>query len=134
MIESKNFKNKKEEIILKRFQRSLTAEGSTIIAFAGYGLVGYALLFTGLTIMALIYSIYLVKTLYFLGKKMWLITFFIMVGTPLILKFILAGNLTIAVVFSNISLFMFYLFCWILKFSVSNWLEDIKYANINFDE
>ena len=126
--------NKRQERILKRLNHTLTYENATIIAFAAFGMVGYAILLMILSFIAIGYSTYLVKTLYTLNKTKWLIAFFIMVFSPLILKLILSKTIVLDIILPTISLFMFYLFCWILKFYVSKWLEDIKYAGENFDE
>ena len=134
MITLDEIENKKQERILKRLNRTLTYENSTIVMFAGYGMVGYAILLMILSFVAISYTIYLIKTLYTLNKTKWIIAFFIMVFAPLLLKLIFLSNIIVETIFSSISLLMFYIFCWILKFYVSRWLEDIKYAGENFDE
>jgi len=134
MITSDEIENKKQERMLKRLNHTLTYENATIIMFAGYGMVGLMIILVVLSVIAMAYSIYLIKTLYTLNKTKWLIAFFIMVITPLILKLILPNSIILSTILPSISLLMFYIFCWVLKFYVSKWLEDIKYAGENFDE
>ena len=126
--------NKNEEIIIKRLSISLNYANASIVVLAGYGIAAFGILITILSVMALSYSFYLVKTLYQLKKFYWLITFFIMVFTPLILKFVFFSNAALSIIFSFVSLFMFYLFCWILKLSINQWLENVKYKNMDFEE
>ena len=134
MITSDEIQNKKQERTLKRLNHTLTYENATIIMFAGYGMVGLMIILVVLSFLAIAYSTYLIKTLYTLNKTKWLIAFFIMVLPPLILKLILSDTIVLDIILPTISLFMFYLFCWVLKFYVGRWLEDIKYVGENFDE
>lgn len=134
MIQKEKLSNKKKQMILSRLNKTLTVENATIIALAGYGIIAYSILVVALNIQALLYSFYLIKSLYFLKKTKWIIAFFIMVFSPWLISIIWNEGIFASTITGSISLFMFYLFCWILKFYVAQWLEDVKYENIDFSK
>ena len=100
----------------------------------GYYFVGYGLVLMTLTIFAFVYTPYLIKILIDLKKWNWIITFVIMISVPLMIKLLVIKNYAYKIVWGSVSLFMFYLFCWILKFKVFGWIEKIKNSELNFDE
>ena len=119
---------------MRRLYQTLIYEGSTIALLAGYKLIGYGILLMILTASAIIYTPYLIKTLIDLKKWKWILTFIIIIIVPLILMLTNSDNPILKTTFYSIALLMFYLFCWILKFSVHNWIEKMEYSEFNFDE
>ncbi|MCD6329302.1 MAG: hypothetical protein J7M10_02940 [Candidatus Cloacimonetes bacterium] len=117
-----------------RLHHTLTYAGSSVVLYVGYPIIGYFIVSIILTVTAIIYTPYLIKTLIELKKWKWIITFGIMVVVPAILIYMITYKSIYRSVFSFIPLLMFYIFCWILRFSIPGWIEKIEYSEINFDE
>ena len=118
---------------MRRLYRTLTYEGSTIVLIAGYRYIGYGILLMILTVTALLYTPYLIKSLINLKKLNWIISFSIMIIVPVILMLFYFQNHLMKMIFFSIALLMFYLFCWILKFSVHSWIEKIEYTEFEYE-
>jgi len=125
-------KTQRKKLIMKRLYRSLTYEGSIVVLIAGYRYIGYRILLMILTVTALLYTPYLIKSLINLKKLNWIISFCIMIIVPVILMLFYFQNHLMKMIFFNIALLMFYLFCWILKFSVHSWIEKIEYTEFEY--
>ena len=130
----KNAKNQRQKLIMRRLHHTLTYAGSSVVLYVGYPIIGYFIVSIILTVTAIIYTPYLIKTLIALKKWKWVITFGIMVVVPAILIYMITYKSIYRSVFSFIPLLMFYIFCWILRFSIPGWIEKIEYSEINFDE
>lgn len=117
----KDIENQRTKLILNRLYHTLTYEGSTVVILAGYKFVSYGIIISILSITAILYSPYLIKTLIELKKWKWIIAFVIMIISPVILLLLNSNSTILKMIYGSISLFMFYLFCWILKFNVHNW-------------
>ncbi len=130
-----NYQRNEKEKTLSRLYQTLTASNYSIVAFAGYGFINYGTVLFLLTVAAVFYFFYLLKTFISLKKYGWLVSLVVLVAIPYIVKFLFfKDNIALAIVLPNLSLLFFYLFCWILKFAVSNWLEDVRYENLDFEE
>ena len=70
-------------------------------------------------------SAYILRTLIRMGKKGWVITYAILIGTPFLLFLVPddAGMAVYALLF--IPLILFYAYCWILRYAISEWLSDL---------
>ena len=132
MILISPIKTQRKKLIMKRLYRSLTYEGSIVVLIAGYRYIGYRILLMILTVTALLYTPYLIKSLINLKKLNWIISFCIMIIVPVILMLFYFQNHLMKMIFFNIALLMFYLFCWILKFSVHSWIEKIEYTEFEY--
>jgi len=130
----KNAKKQRQKLIMRRLHHTLTYAGSSVVLYVGYPIIGYFIVSIILTVTAIIYTPYLIKTLIALKKWKWVITFGIMVVVPAILIYMITYKSIYRSVFSFIPLLMFYIFCWILRFSIPGWIEKIEYSEINFDE
>ena len=130
----KNAKNQRQKLIMRRLHHTLTYAGSSVVLYVGYPIIGYFIVSIILTVTAIIYTPYLIRTLIELKKWKWIITFGIMVVVPAILIYMITYKSIYRSVFSFIPLLMFYIFCWILRFSIPGWIEKIEYSEINFDE
>jgi hypothetical protein len=122
----KDIENQRIKLILKRLYHTLTYEGSTVVILAGYKFIGYGLLLTILSVTAILYSPYLIKTLFELKKWRWIIAFVFMIVLPVILLLLNSTSTIHNMAYGSISLFMFYFFCWILKFNVYKWMDDVE--------
>jgi len=134
MEKYKNAKKQRQKLIMRRLHHTLTYAGSSAVLYVGYPIIGYFIVSIILTVTAIIYTPYLIKTLIELKKWKWIITFGIMVVVPAILIYMITYKSIYRSVFSFIPLLMFYIFCWILRFSIPGWIEKIEYSEINFDE
>ena len=130
----KNIDEQRQKFIMRKLHHTLTYAGSSAVLYVGYPIIGYFIVSIILTVTAIIYTPYLIKTLIKLKKWKWIITFAIMFVVPLILVLIISNKSTFMTIFSFIPLLMFYVFCWILRFSIPDWIEKIEYSEMNFDE
>lgn len=97
---------------------------SGVLVFGAF-VLEMVIVIVGLCLLALGFSVYILRTLVRLGKKGWVITYAVMIGMPFLVCLIpdetgLAVN---ALWFIPLALFYFY--CWLLRYSVSEWLSDL---------
>ncbi len=113
------------QIKLERLQRWLTLEGSSAVAFlvllAGVPFIPVILL---LSVAALIFTPYLLFVLFRTGHRGWMVGFAVMVGTPYLLWLLPVSHPVLTVVVRLLPLFMFYLYCWLLRLAVGEWIES----------
>ncbi len=97
---------------------------SALFIFAGmfYDLLTFLI---AVLLFAVGLSVYILRTLLRLGKKGWVITYAVMIGTPFLLFLVPddAGLAVNALLF--IPLVLFYAYCWILRYAISEWLSDL---------
>jgi hypothetical protein len=78
-----------------------------------------------LWLIAIGFSVYILRALYLLKKNGWIITYAILIGIPFLVCLVpdesgLAMN---ALWFIPLALFFFY--CWLLRYSITEWLSDL---------
>jgi nitrogen fixation/metabolism regulation signal transduction histidine kinase len=129
-----NANNQRRIFIMRRLHHTLTYAGSSAALFVGYPIIGYFIVLIILNVTAIIYAPYLIKTLIRLKKWRWIIAFGIMVIIPAVLVYLISYQSIYRSVFAFIPLLMFYIFCWILRFSIPDWIEKIECSEMNFDE
>lgn len=134
MKRNNSAKNERQKLIMRKLHHTLTYAGSSVVLYVGYPIIGYFIVSIILTVTAIVYTPYLIKTLIELKKWKWIIAFGIMVVVPTILVYVISYKSIFKTVFSFIPLLMFYVFCWILRFSIPDWIEKIEYSEMNFDE
>lgn len=130
----KNIDKQRQKIIMRKLHHTLTYAGSSAVLYVGYPIIGYFIVSIILTVTAIIYTPYLIKKLIELKKWKWVIALGITVVVPLILVLIISNKSTVMTISSFIPLLMFYVFCWILRFCIPDWIEKIEYSEMNFDE
>jgi hypothetical protein len=76
-------------------------------------------------LIALGFSVYIIRALIHLEKKGWVITYSILMGIPFLFCLIPdeSGLAVNALLFIPLALFYFY--CWILRYSNTEWLGDL---------
>lgn len=115
----------RERVQLKNLHHWLTlAPMSGILVFGAF-IMEMAIIIVGLCLLAVGFSVYIIWNLVKLRKKGWIITYAVMIGMPFLVCLIpdetgLAVN---ALWFIPLALFYFY--CWLLRYSVSEWLSDL---------
>ena len=134
MKRNNSAKNERQKLIMRKLHHTLTYAGSSVVLYVGYPIIGYFIVSIILTVTAIVYTPYLIKTLIELKKWKWIIAFGIMVVVPTILIYMITYKSIYKSVFSFIPLLMYYVFCWILRFSIPNWIEKIEYSEMNLDE
>ncbi len=78
------------------------------------------------TILAIVFGPYVLFVLYKNGKRGWLITFAVMVGIPIPFAFLSTGNIVLNAILHFLPLLTFYLYCYLLRFSVGEWISDLS--------
>ena len=129
-----NVNNQRQIFIMRRLHHTLTYAGSSAALFVGYPIIGYFIVLNILIVTAIVYTPYLIKTLIALKKWRWVIAFGIMVIVPMLLVYTISYQSIFRSVFAFTPLLMFYIFCWVLRFCIPDWIEKIEYSEMNFDE
>lgn len=120
----KKLKNEKQREKLQKLYRMLTYESSAIITLSIIPVVGFAVLSVILFFAIIILVPLTIKTLWQLEKRGWLAALIILTAVPYIISFIFVRNALVYTIFSSIGMFNFFAYCWILKFSVKEWLDE----------
>jgi hypothetical protein len=119
------FQIMRERERLKNLQYWLTrAPMSGVLLFGGaFFQMGIALM--AVCLIALGFSIYILRTLIQLGKKGWVVTYVLLIGVPFFVCLIPdeSGLAVNALLFIPLALFFFY--CLILRYSITEWLSDL---------
>lgn len=126
--------NQRQIFIMRKLHHTLTYAGSSAALFVGYPIIGHFIVLIILNVTAIIYTPYMIKTLIKLKRIRWIIAFGIMVIIPAVLVYLISYQSIFRSVFAFIPLLMFYIFCWVLRFSIPDWIEKIEYSEMNFDE
>ena len=134
MKSHKSVEKQRQKFIMRRLHQTLTYAGSSAVLYVGYPIIGYFIVSIILTVTAIVYTPYLIKKLIELKKWKWVIALGILVVVPTILVYVISYKSIFKAIFSFIPLLMFYIFCWILRFSITDWIEKIEYSEMNFDE
>ena len=134
MKSRKNVEKQRLKLIMRKLHHTLTYAGSSAVLYVGYPIIGYFIVSIIITITAIIYTPYLIIKLIELKKWKWIIAFGIMVVVPAVLVYMITYESIYRSIFSFIPLLMFYVFCWILRFSIPGWIEEIEYSEMNFHE
>jgi hypothetical protein len=69
--------------------------------------------------------VYILLSLLRLGKKGWIIAYAIIIGFSCLLALILSKSEIIGAGIWLLPLVMFYFYCWILRYSITDWLSDV---------
>jgi hypothetical protein len=109
---------------LRRLQHWLEYEisASGLLLFSWF----WGLLLGLAALAAIIFTPFMLKILYEEGKYGWIIFFFVMVIAPSIIIFFLDIGITGMMLLSYISMGLFFLYCFALKFAVRGWINDYK--------
>jgi hypothetical protein len=110
---------------LKNLQYWVTRAPMSGILLLGGAFFQMGIALVAVCLIALGFSVYIIRALIQLEKKGWVITYAILIGIPFLVCLIpdetgLAVN---ALLFIPLALFYFY--CWILRYSITEWLSDL---------
>lgn len=109
---------------LRRLYHWLSYNRYTIFLYGGGIYLPWALILLALIVLAAVFAPYLLYVLYKNGNHGWLAAFAIMVGIPVVLAFLSTGNAILDTCLHFLPLLAFYFYCFVLRFSVSEWVGD----------
>lgn len=121
-IEQSQMRSTQSQQRLRQLHRYLTVEGSSIVIFLALSFIPYDVVFVVLAGIAMIFTPLLLVTLYKERRIGWLIGFTAVVGVPLAASFIPTENRILQEVLMSTPLLTFYLYCWVLRWAVGEWL------------
>jgi hypothetical protein len=78
-----------------------------------------------LFLIAIGFSVYIIRSLNELRKKGWIVIYVIVIGIPSLLVAMSDGSGIMASAMWLIPLFIFYLYSWVLRYSITEWLSDL---------
>lgn len=107
---------------LTRLSKYLNYQLSTTLLFALSFMFGFFLLL--LIGAAIVFTPYMLYVLYQENRKGWIIFFIILVIIPLIAAVIISFTVTYIFPLYLIVIGLFYLYCFLLRLKVNNWLCD----------
>lgn len=119
------FQIQSERLKLRNLHYWLTFGGISGILISIVALFQLVLTLIGLSLTATGFSVYILRTLIGLGKKGWVLTYAIIIGIPFLLALILSQSEIIGIAIWFFPLIMFYFYCWLLRYSVTEWLSDL---------
>lgn len=107
---------------LERLQKILNYNLSTSALFVLWYFSGLSILL--IIVAAIIFSPFILFVLYKEKKSNWIITFGVMVFIPMILVAFFLRSSGYASIGALVVLALVYLFCFVLKFSVNEWIKE----------
>ncbi len=110
--------------LLRRLHYWLSYNRYTILLYGGGIFVPLLPIMLLLIVLAVLFAPYLLYVLYRNGKRGWILAFAIMVGIPTALAFVSTGNIVLDTGLHLLPLLTFYLYCYVLRFSTSEWISD----------
>lgn len=94
--------------------------------YGGGFFIPWELLSPLLFVLPILFAPYVLFVLYRNGKRGWLITFAVMVVIPILFAFLSTGNIVLDTGLHLLPLLTFYLYCYLLRFSVGEWISDLS--------
>jgi hypothetical protein len=119
------FQIQSERIKLRSLHYWLGFSGMSGILIFSVILFQLAIALTALSLVAAGFSVYILRSLIELGKKGWVIAYAIVIGIPIFLALILSESDIIGIAIWFFPLVMFYIYCWLLRYSITDWLSDL---------
>ena len=119
------FQMAKEREQLKRLYYWLTRaamSGALLFSIAAFPMT---VVLTCLCLLAIGFSVFILRTLNQLKKKGWMITFAVLIGIPFLVCLVPDESGLAVNALWFIPLVLFYFYCWILRYAVTEWLSDV---------
>lgn len=113
---------------LNRLYYWLSYHRFSIVLYGALYCLPWLLVFLAVVILALVFAPYMLYVLYKNGKRGWLVTFAAVVGVPIVLAFIPTGSRFFGIFLDFMPLLAFYFYCYLLRFSVGEWISDASQA------
>lgn len=118
-----------EKRYLTELHRGLTLGGSSWILGGSAVFLPYGIVFLLLIVAAIAFSPYMLWRLYKCGRKGWLAGFAVTVLVPAALALVLSPGGLSGYLLGATPLITFYIYTWILRLSVSEWLDNLKWQH-----
>lgn len=109
---------------VRRLYYWLSYNRYSIFVYGGLFYIPAAPILLLLTVLAGVFAPYMLYVLYRNGKRGWLVTFGIVVGIPVVLAFVPTGSDIFNAMLRFLPLLTFYFYCYMLRFSVGEWISD----------
>jgi hypothetical protein len=119
------FQINREREQLKNLHYWATRAPMSGILIFGVAFFNLAIIITSLCIFSIGISVYIIRSLYHLGKNGWIAAYMVLIGIPFIVCLIPdeSGMAVSALLF--VPLVLFYFYCFILRYTISEWLSDL---------
>lgn len=114
---------------LRRLYYWLSYHRFTGFLYGGLLIVPWVVILVALIAAAVVFAPYMLFVLYKEGKRGWLIFFAVLVGGPVALTFIHTGSHPFDVFLDFMPLLAYYFYCYLLRFSVREWISDADMAS-----
>lgn len=113
---------------LKRLYYWLSYQRFTGALYGGLLFVPWLLILVVLIALAVVFAPYMLFVLYKQGKRGWLIFFVFLIGVPVGMAFVSTGSEPFDAFLDFMPLLAFYFYCYLLRFSVREWISDASMA------
>lgn len=114
---------------LRRLHYWLSYNRYSIVIFGGGFYLPAEVLMAILIPLAVIFAPYVLYVLYRNHKNGWLVFFAILVGIPTVLAFLSTGNFVLDTGLHFLPLLTFYVYCFLLRLAVDDWISDVSYVD-----
>lgn len=109
---------------LQRLHRWLSYELSAPVLLVAWYVLPVLLV---LKIAALAVTPFILRTLYRVQRTGWIVALLLIGGVSTVLLLVPAENVLVGYVLGSLPLVMFYLYCWALRHSIGEWLEEVRF-------
>jgi hypothetical protein len=114
------------ELHLQKLHRWLTAGGLSALLGTGAYFVPYGIIMMVLIVAAVVFTPYMLWSLYQCRRFGWIAAFGVLVLLPALLAVALSPGGVAGFLLAMLPLFNFYLFTWVLRHAVGEWLENLR--------
>jgi hypothetical protein len=114
-----------ERLKLRSLRHWLGLSGMSGVLIISAAVVQLANALIALCLIAIGFSFYILRSLIELKRKGWAIAYGITIGIPFVIALVLSGSETVGVAIWFFPLAMFYAYCWLLRYSIIDWLSDL---------
>lgn len=120
-----------DEARLRRLHHWLTLEGSSVVLGSFVFFLPFGLVYTVLKWGAILFTPYMVWTLVQCRQYGWVAGFAVVVGIPAVFGFFAETTTVGGFILSMLPLFMFYVYTWVLRHRVGEWMEELRWKRQN---
>ena len=114
-----------ERLQLRNLHHWVTLGGMSFIFLPGIRFFSFELIVAGIVLITAGFSVYILLSLYRLGRKGWITAYAIIIGFSFLLALILSDSEIVGAAIWLLPLALFYFYCWILRYSITEWLSDV---------
>ena len=119
------FKIERERLQLRNLHYWVTLGGMSFVFLPAVRIFSFELIVAGIILITAGFSAYILLSLYRLGRKGWIVAYTVLMGFSILLALILSDSEIISAAIWILPLALFYFYCWILRYSITEWLSDV---------